>query len=133
MPPAKTFPNANEWGFEKQFGPPDVIVKTKPYTLPARGQDVVAAGRADRRDQGPLHQGDLGQAVEQGRAAAHHANTEFVQFDEKTGGYVETERRSTRWARSAKSFLLTAAARCRQRARAGTSTTIRPAKSSKTT
>ena len=27
-----------------------------------------------------------------GRAAAHHANTEFVQFDEKTGNYVETER-----------------------------------------
>ena len=27
-----------------------------------------------------------------GRAAAHHANTEFVQFDQKTGGYVETER-----------------------------------------
>ena len=35
-----TFPDPNEWAFAKQFGPPDVIVKTKPFTLPAAGQDV---------------------------------------------------------------------------------------------
>jgi mono/diheme cytochrome c family protein len=32
MPPPVTFANPNEWAFEKQFGPPDLIVKTKPFT-----------------------------------------------------------------------------------------------------
>mgnify|MGYP006186829195 CR=1 FL=1 len=40
MPPPVTFANPNEWAFEKEMGPPDLIVKTKPFTLAARGQDV---------------------------------------------------------------------------------------------
>jgi hypothetical protein len=93
MPPPPTFDDPNVWAFEKQFGPPDIIVKTKPFTLPARGQDVwwrpiVPTGvTKDRCIKAVSVKPSL-----KGRAAAHHANTEFVQFDEKTGNYVETER-----------------------------------------
>ena len=91
MPPAKTFPNASEWSFEKQMGPPDVIVKTKPFTLSARGQDVwwrpiVQTGVTKDR----CIRAVSVKPSAKGRAAAHHANTEFVQFDEKSGNYVES-------------------------------------------
>ena len=93
MPPPLAKADPNVWTFEKQFGPPDVIVKTKPYTLPARGQDVwwrpvVQTGVTKDRCIKAISV----KPSSRGRAAAHHANTEFVQFDEKTGGYVETER-----------------------------------------
>ena len=92
-PPAVTFPNPNEWAFEKQFGPPDVVVKTKPYTLPARGQDVwwrpiVPTGLTkDRCIKAVSVKPSLN-----GRAAAHHANSELVVLDQKTGQYVDGER-----------------------------------------
>ena len=133
MPPPVTFPNPNEWGFEKQFGPPDVIVKTKPYTLSARGQDVwwrpiVPTGV----DQGPLHQGRLGEAV--ARRAAPRRITPTPSSSSSTRRPATTSRPSaspsTRWARSARSFPSTAAARCRPtRWSAGTCTTTRLAKS----
>ena len=93
MPPPVTFDNPNEWAFEKEFGAPDIIVKTKPFTLPARGQDVwwrpiVPTGL----DKNRCIKAVSVKPSKKGRAAAHHANTEFVEFDEKAGIYVETER-----------------------------------------
>ena len=40
MPPAKNWANDDGWQLAKQFGPPDLILKSEPYTMPARGQDV---------------------------------------------------------------------------------------------
>jgi hypothetical protein len=40
MPPAKQWPDDDGWQLEKQFGKPDFILKSEPYTMPARGQDV---------------------------------------------------------------------------------------------
>src|SRR5688572_17467506 len=37
LPPPVTFPNPNDWAYEKMFGAPDFIVKTKPFSLPPRG------------------------------------------------------------------------------------------------
>jgi mono/diheme cytochrome c family protein len=93
LPAPLTFPNPNEWAFAKQFGPPDLIVKTKPFSLPARGQDVwwrpiVPTGvTKDRCIKAVSVKPSL-----KGRAAAHHANSELVEFDQKTGEYKETER-----------------------------------------
>jgi mono/diheme cytochrome c family protein len=93
LPPPVTFPNPNEWAFEKMFGAPDLIVKTKPFSLPARGQDVwwrpiVPTGvTKDRCIKAVSVKPSL-----KGRAAAHHANSELVEFDQKTGEYKETER-----------------------------------------
>jgi mono/diheme cytochrome c family protein len=93
MPPPVTFPDPREWAFAKMFGPPDLIVKTKPFSLPARGQDVwwrpiVPTGvTKDRCIKAVSVKPSL-----KGRAAAHHANSELVEFDQKTGEYKETER-----------------------------------------
>jgi hypothetical protein len=39
MPPPVEWPDPAVWQFEKQFGPPDLIIKSNPYTVPAAGQD----------------------------------------------------------------------------------------------
>ncbi len=95
LPAPVTFANLNEWGFARQFGPPDIVVKTKPFTLPAKGQDVwwrpvVETGLTkDRCIKAVSVKPSL-----RGRAAAHHANSELVVFDEKIGQYVESQRLS---------------------------------------
>ena len=40
MPPAKEFPNYEGWQLAKQFGQPDLVLKSDAYTMPAHGQDV---------------------------------------------------------------------------------------------
>jgi hypothetical protein len=40
MPPPKQWPNDDGWQLEKQYGKPDLIVKSEPYTVAAKGQDV---------------------------------------------------------------------------------------------
>ncbi|MEQ1884012.1 MAG: hypothetical protein ABL967_03060 [Bryobacteraceae bacterium] len=40
MPPAKVWPEANEWKGAKELGQPDLVVESAPYTMPARHQDV---------------------------------------------------------------------------------------------
>jgi hypothetical protein len=95
MPPPPKFGDPTEWGFAKQFGPPDVIVKTKPFSLPAQGQDVwwrpvVSTGVTKDRCIKAISV----KPSRKGRAAAHHANSDLIVFDEKTKEYVEKERLS---------------------------------------
>jgi hypothetical protein len=95
MPPPAKFADSAEWGFGQQFGPPDVIVKTKPFTLPAQGQDVwwrpvVSTGLTKDRCIKAISV----KPSKKGRAAAHHANSDLIVFDEKTKEYVEKERLS---------------------------------------
>jgi len=40
MPPAKQWPIDDGWQLQKQFGKPDFILKSEPYTMAAKGQDV---------------------------------------------------------------------------------------------
>jgi hypothetical protein len=93
LPPPLTFPDPTKWAFADQFGPPDLIVRTKPFSLPSRGQDVwwrpvVPTGLTkDRCIKAISVKPSL-----KGRAAAHHANSELLVPDEKSGQYVETER-----------------------------------------
>jgi mono/diheme cytochrome c family protein len=93
LPPPPTFPDPSQWAFAAQFGPPDVVVRTKPFTLPAEGQDVwwrpvVPTGLTqDRCIKAISIKPSL-----KGRAAAHHANSDLIVFDEKSGQYVERER-----------------------------------------
>jgi hypothetical protein len=93
LPPPPTFPDPNKWAYADVFGPPDLVVRTKPYTLAARGQDVwwrpiVPTGLTEDR----CIRAVSVKPSAKGRAAAHHANSEFVVFDEKSGLWVETER-----------------------------------------
>jgi hypothetical protein len=40
MPPPKQWSNADEWKAAKELGPPDIIVKSADWTMPAHHQDV---------------------------------------------------------------------------------------------
>jgi hypothetical protein len=40
MPAPKQWPSEETWQLAKQFGEPDLILKSEPYTMPAQGQDV---------------------------------------------------------------------------------------------
>ena len=40
MPPAKQWPNDGGWKLAEQFGQPDFVIKSDPYTMAAKGQDV---------------------------------------------------------------------------------------------
>jgi len=40
LPPSPQWPEGQEWVLAKQFGQPDLIVKSVPYTMPAQGQDI---------------------------------------------------------------------------------------------
>jgi len=40
MPAAKEWPNEDGWMLAKQYGEPDLVIKSSDYTMPARGQDV---------------------------------------------------------------------------------------------
>ena len=79
MPPPVEWPDPAEFRLAERFGPPDVIVRSDPYSVPAIGQDrwwqpVVETGiTADR----------CIMAIETkpspvGRAVAHHANSSWV-------------------------------------------------------
>ena len=93
MPAPKQFADGTKWAYQDELGPPDLIVPTKPYTLPAQGQDrwwrpIVPIGLTEDRCIKAM-------AVKpslKGRPAAHHANSDLMVPDEKSGTYVTLER-----------------------------------------
>ncbi len=82
MPPAKVWPNDNDWQLAAQFGKPDIIVKSAPYTVPAHGQD---AWWKPLSDQLPVTEARWVRAVEMrpgtpaGRLVTHHALAQLLQ------------------------------------------------------
>jgi mono/diheme cytochrome c family protein len=93
LPPPRSFPDPNKWAFADQFGPPDLVIPTRPFTLEAKGQDVwwrpvVPTGLTKDRCIKAI---SIKPSMK-GRAAAHHANSDLIVFDETSGQYVERER-----------------------------------------
>jgi mono/diheme cytochrome c family protein len=93
MPAPKQFPDSEKWAYEDELGKPDLIVKTKPYSVPAEGQDrwwrpIVPVGTSvDRCIKAVSVKPSL-----KGRRSAHHANSDLMVPDEKTGQYVLLEK-----------------------------------------
>ena len=79
LPPPVELPEAGVYQMAERFGPPDLVIKADPYTVPAMGQD---------RWWRPLSPSGITEdrcikAIETkpsvaGRAVAHHANSTFV-------------------------------------------------------
>ena len=95
LPPPIEWPDLNAWTYEDEFGPPDLVIKTKPYTLPAEGSDVwwkpiVPSGLTEDRCMKAVHV----KASESGRGVAHHANSRLLDFDEESKEWVDVERLS---------------------------------------
>jgi len=83
MPPPQQWPSDDGWLLQKQFGAPDFILKSEPYTMAARGQDQWWKPLADI----PVTEPRWVRAVEIrpgtaiGRKITHHALAHLVQND----------------------------------------------------
>jgi mono/diheme cytochrome c family protein len=78
MPPPVEWPDAAEFRLASTFGPPDLIIRSDPYTVPANGQDIwwrplVETGLTEDRCILAI---ETKPSVE-GRSVAHHANSSF--------------------------------------------------------
>ena len=81
MPPPKQWPDTQSWVLAKQFGQPDLILKSEDYTMPAQGQDVWFRPITDV----PLTEARWVRAVEMrpgtlaGRRIMHHVLAGLIQ------------------------------------------------------
>jgi hypothetical protein len=76
LPPPLELPDPAEWRLAEKFGQPDLIVPSKPYTVPAEGQDLWWEPLVPIPTDRPRYL----KAIEvkpsvAGRMVAHHANT----------------------------------------------------------
>jgi hypothetical protein len=81
MPPAKQWASDEGWQLAKQFGEPEIIVKSTPYTVQAHGQDVwwrplVPIPVTEQRW---VRAVEVRPASVAGRRVAHHATAELLQ------------------------------------------------------
>jgi hypothetical protein len=88
MPAPKQWPDENSWQLEKKFGrPPDMIINSDAYTMPAVGQDQWFKPTTDLHVTEP----EWVQAVEMrpstpaGRRIVHHAIAHLIQNEPKDG------------------------------------------------
>jgi hypothetical protein len=83
MPVAKVFPSDDTWQLAKQFGKPDLIIESDPYTMPAKSQDQWWRPMTNINIDEPR----WARAVEMrpvstgGRKITHHAIAHLVQHD----------------------------------------------------
>lgn len=86
MPPPKQWPDDEGWQLARQYGPPDLVLKSEPYTMPAHGQDVWFKPLTEV----PITEARWVRAVEMrpgttaGRKIMHHVLARLVQ-DESAG------------------------------------------------
>jgi mono/diheme cytochrome c family protein len=84
LPPAKEFPDPNRWQLSDEFGEPDLIVRSDPYTLAAETQDkwfrpVVETGLTEARWVRAI---EMKPSYPDGRKIVHHSLT-FLEQDEE--------------------------------------------------
>jgi hypothetical protein len=100
MPPPKQWPNDDGWQLAKQFGQPDFVLKSEPYTMPAKGQDVwfkpltpipVAEARWVRAVE--MRPGTLA-----GRRITHHALAYLQQEEPGSTAGIATQGLLMEWA-----------------------------------
>ncbi|MEX2048944.1 MAG: cytochrome c [Gemmatimonadota bacterium] len=89
MPPPVVWPDPAEFRLASQFGPPDMIVRSTPYSVPESGQDrwwqpVVPTGLTQDRC---IRAIETKPSVE-GRAVAHHANSSWRGAEQGIGGQL---------------------------------------------
>jgi hypothetical protein len=82
MPPAKQWPSEDVWQLADQFGQPDIVLQSAPYTVPAQGQD---AWWKPLSEELPITEARWVRAVEMrpgsiaGRRVTHHALAQLLQ------------------------------------------------------
>lgn len=84
LPPAREYPEVGEWRLAAELGPPDHVIKSTPWDVPANGQDLwwepdVDTGITETRCIKAVE--TLPSAAAHG--STHHANSNFLVQDEK--------------------------------------------------
>jgi hypothetical protein len=88
MPPPKVFPDPTGWQFAKEFGPPDLVIKSAPYTLAPQTQDkwfrpTTETGVTEPRWVRAI---EIKPSYPDGRRIVHHVLTTLVQGEEGITG-----------------------------------------------
>jgi hypothetical protein len=89
MPPAKQWPDESVWNFAKLFGgPPDLVIKSTPWTQKARGNDawwkpVVETGLTEPRWVRAI---EIRPSTVKGRRITHHAIARLQQVEPDAPG-----------------------------------------------
>jgi hypothetical protein len=99
MPPPRVWPKEDTWAYAHDFGPPDLIIKSPLYSMPARAQDawygpVVDTGVTEPRWVRAI---EIRPSTIKGRRITHHAVARLRQDD----GFDDAASRSTRGADAA--------------------------------
>ena len=83
MPAAKAFPANDTWRLEKEFGAPDTVLKSDPYTMPAQSQDQWwrPVTNIDVKEPRWVRAVEMRPGTEAGRKITHHAIAHLVQHD----------------------------------------------------
>ncbi len=84
MPPPKTFPKDDEWQLQRVYGrPPDMIIKSTDYTMPAVSQDQWWKPVVDLHVSEPLwvKAVEMRPGTSEGRKITHHALAHLIQND----------------------------------------------------
>jgi hypothetical protein len=92
MPVAKTFPSDTEWNLAKEFGrPPDMIIKSTEYTMPAVNQDQWWRPVVDPHVTEPLwvRAVEMRPGTPEGRKITHHALAHLIQDDPEARKYSD--------------------------------------------
>jgi hypothetical protein len=84
MPASKQFPDDNTWALQKVYGrPPDMIIKSDPYTMPAVSQDQWWKPTVDLNLTEPrwVRAVEMRPGTPAGRKITHHALAHLIQND----------------------------------------------------
>ena len=93
MPAAKQFPNEDEWQLAKQFGQPDLILKSTEYTMPGVSQDqwwqpITEVGLTEPRW---VRAVEMRPGTKAGRRITHHAIGYLMQTEPKESANAAAE------------------------------------------
>jgi len=88
MPPPKVFPDPTGWQLESEFGPPDLVIASPKYTLPARTQDKWFRPTTDTGVTEPrwVRAIEIKPSYPGGRRIVHHVLTTLVQGEDGITG-----------------------------------------------
>lgn len=83
LPPLKQWPGDDVWQLSKQFGAPDLVVKSEPYTMPANSQDQWwrPLAQIDITEPRWVRAVEMRPGTNAGRKITHHALAHLVQDD----------------------------------------------------
>lgn len=83
LPAPKQWPNDDGWQLAKQFGAPDFVVKSEPYTMPSHGQDVWFKPVTDIgiTEERWVRAVEMRPSTPAGRRIVHHALASLRQYE----------------------------------------------------